>query len=142
MFSAIYLIVPFIIIVITTIIIKWNWFKNLFTPVKNVKTVPVKNVPVENIDVKQIENKDETEKNQIFAINDNGNFDLMDMNGKILNIGFGPNPKVYINLLDQSEKDANKTETENGVSFISKVGDIKQYEIGGRPYIVNFTRLT
>lgn len=142
MFSAIYLIVPFIIIVITTIIIKWNWFKNLFTPVKNVPNVPVKNVPVENIDVKQIENKDETEKNQIFAINDNGNFDLMDMNGKILNIGFGPNPKVYINLLDQSEKDADKTETENGVSFISKVGDMKQYEIGGRPYIVNFTRLT
>ena len=133
MFSAIYLIVPFIIIVITTIIIKWNWFKNLFTPVKN--------VPVENIDVKQIENKDEN-KNEIFAINDNGNFDLMDMNGKILNIGFGPNPKVYINLLDQSEKDADKTETENGVSFISKVGDIKQYEIGGRPYVVNFTRLT
>ena len=142
MFSVIYLIVPFIIIVITTIIIKWNWFKNLFTPVKNVPTVPVENVPVENIDVKQIENKDETEKNQIFAINDNGNFDLMDMNGKILNIGFGPNPKVYINLLDQSEKDADKTETENGVSFISKVGDMKQYEIGGRPYIVNFTRLT
>ena len=144
MFSAIYLIVPFIIIVITTIIIKWNWFKNLFTPVKNVPVgnLPVKNVPVENIDVKQIENKDETEKNQIFAINDNGNFDLMDMNGKILNIGFGPNPKVYINLLDQSEKDADKTETENGVSFISKVGNIKQYEVGGRSYVVNFTRLT
>jgi hypothetical protein len=133
--------VPFIIIVITTIIIKWNWFKNLFTQVKNVPTVPVENVPVENTDVKQIENKDEN-KNELFAINDNGNFDLMDMNGKILNIGFGPNPKVYINLLDQSEKDADKTETENGVSFISKVGDIKQYEVGGRPYIVNFTRLT
>ena len=67
MFSVIYLIVPFIIIVITTIIIKWNWFKNLFTPVKNVPTVPVENVPVENIDVKQIENKDETEKNQMQA---------------------------------------------------------------------------
>lgn len=143
MFSAIYLIVPFIMIIITTIIIKWNWFKNLFTQVKNVpvKNVPVGNVPVENTDVKQIENKDEN-KNEIFAINDNGNFDLMDMNGKILNIGFGPNPKVYINLLDQSEKDADKTETENRVSFISKVGDIKQYEIGGRSYVVNFTRLT
>ena len=141
MFSAIYLIVPFIIIIITTIIIKWNWFKNLFTPVKNVpvENVPVENLPVENIDVKQIENKDDKE---LFAINDNGNFDLMDMNGKILNIGFGPNPKVYINLLDQSEKDADKTETENGVSFISKVGNIKQYEVGGRSYVVNFTRLT
>ena len=150
MFSAIYLIVPFIIIVITTIIIKWNWFKNLFTRDKSnvpVGNLPVKNVPVENTDVKQIENKDENKnenenKNEIFAINDNGNFDLMDMNGKILNIGFGPNPKVYINLLDQSEKDADKTETENGVSFISKVGNIKQYEVGGRSYVVNFTRLT
>lgn len=141
MFSAIYLIVPFIIIVITTIIIKWNWFKNLFT--RDKPTVPVENLPVENTDVKQIENKDENKNdNEIFAINDNGNFDLMDMNGKILNIGFGPNPKVYINLLDQSEKDADKIETENGVSFISKVGNTKQYEVGGRPYIVNFTRLT
>lgn len=144
MFSAIYLIVPFIIIIITTIIIKWNWFKNIFTRDKNVPTVPVENVPVENVpventDVKQIENKD---KKELFAINDNGNFDLMDMNGKILNIGFGPNPKVYINLLDQSEKDADKTETENGVSFISKVGNTKQYEVGGRSYVVNFTRLT
>lgn len=146
MFSAIYLIVPFIIIVITTIIIKWNWFKNLFTrdkPTVPVENLPVKNLPVENTDVKQIENKDENKNdNEIFAINDNGNFDLMDMNGKILNIGFGPNPKVYINLLDQSEKDADKIETENGVSFISKVGNTKQYEVGGRPYIVNFTRLT
>jgi len=58
----------------------------------------------------------------------------MDTNGKILNIGFGPNPKVYINLLDQSEKD-----TEN---FVSKVGDTKVYEIGGKPYTVDFTRLS
>jgi len=76
----------------------------------------------------------------VFAINDNGNFDLMDENGKILNIGFGPNQKVYINLLDQSEKDTDKLETEHGVQFVRKV-DTKVYEIGGRPYSVNFTRL-
>ena len=75
----------------------------------------------------------------VFAINDNGNFDLMDENGKILNIGFGPNPKVYINLLDQSEKDTDKLETEHGVQFVRKV-DTKIYEIGGRPYTVNFTK--
>ena len=77
----------------------------------------------------------------VFAVNDQGNFDLADINGKILNIGFGPNPKTYINLLDQAEKDTDKGETEQGVQFISKVGPTKLYHIGGRPYIVNFTRL-
>jgi hypothetical protein len=75
--------------------------------------------------------------NTIFAVNDNGNFDLADANGKILNIGFGPNPKIYINLLDQSEKDVEKTEH----GFIRKM-DTKVYEIGGKPYTVNFTQLT
>ena len=134
MFSAIYLIVPFVIIVIT-IVIKLDWFKNFFTSKKSIsKDIKSENV-YENIP-KQIENKDE-----VFAVNDNGNFDLMDMNGKILNIGYGPNPKVYINLLDQAEKDTDKKDTENGVSFISKVGDTKRYVIGGRNYDVNFTKL-
>ncbi len=75
----------------------------------------------------------------VFAVNDNGNFDLADMSGKILNIGFGPNPKTYINLLDQSEKDVTKDETTGRMS--SNVGTTKYYEVGGRPYIVNFTRL-
>lgn len=77
----------------------------------------------------------------VFAVNDQGNFDLTDMNGKILNIGYGPNPKTYINLLDQAEKDTDKQELEQGVSFVSKVGTTKLYQVGGRPYIVNFTRL-
>jgi hypothetical protein len=77
----------------------------------------------------------------VFAVNDQGNFDLTDMSGKILNIGFGPNPKTYINLLDQAEKDTEKHETAQGVQFVSKVGNTKLYEVGGRPYIVNYTRL-
>lgn len=77
----------------------------------------------------------------VFAVNDQGNFDLADTSGKILNIGFGPTPKTYINLLDQAEKDTDKQEIGSVVSFISKVGNTKSYEIGGRPYIVNFTRL-
>jgi len=72
----------------------------------------------------------------VYAVNDDGNFDLADVSGKLLNIGFGPNPKVYINLLYQAEKDVDN----NGV-FISKVGNSKLYEIGGRNYTVNFTRL-
>jgi hypothetical protein len=77
----------------------------------------------------------------VFAVNDQGNFDLTDMSGKILNIGFGPNPKTYINLLDQAEKDTDKVESETGVTFTSKVGNTKLYEVAGRPYIVNYTRL-
>ena len=80
---------------------------------------------------------DTIEKNIVYAINDEGNFDIADVNGKLLNIGFGPNPKVYINLLYEAEKDVDNN---NGI-FISKVGNSKSYEIGGRPYTVNFTRL-
>jgi hypothetical protein len=74
----------------------------------------------------------------VFAVNDDGNFDLADSTGKVLNIGFGPNPKTYINLLDRAEKDVVKTETGQ---MVSNVGYTKLYEVGGRPYIVNFTRL-
>jgi hypothetical protein len=74
----------------------------------------------------------------VFAVNDDGNFDLADGTGKVLNIGFGSNPKTYINLLDQAEKDIVKTETGQ---MVSNVGYTKFYEVGGRPYIVNFTRL-
>ena len=75
----------------------------------------------------------------VFAVNDQGNFDLTDMSGKVLNIGFGPNPKTYINLLDQSEKDITKDESTG--QMMSNVGNTKLYQVGGRPYIVNFTRL-
>lgn len=74
----------------------------------------------------------------VFAVNDDGNFDLADMSGKLLNIGFGPNPKTYINLLDRAEKDIIKNEMGY---MISQVGPTKSYEVGGHTYIVNFTRL-
>ena len=63
------------------------------------------------------------------------------MSGKILNIGYGPNPKTYIGLLDKAEKDTEKVESETGVSFVSRVGNTKLYEVAGRPYIINYTRL-
>jgi len=75
----------------------------------------------------------------VFATNDNGAFDLSNIDGKLLNIGFGPNPKTYINLLDQAEKDITMDTTGQ---MSSTVGTTKLYEVAGRKYIVNFTRLT
>jgi hypothetical protein len=78
----------------------------------------------------------------VFAVNDGGNLDLSDISGKLLNISYGPNPKVYINLLDLAEKDTSKVEGNDGnVYFQSTVGTTKNYEVGGRPYIINYTRL-
>ncbi len=77
----------------------------------------------------------------VFAVNDAGNLDLADMSGKILNIGYGPNPKTYIGLLDLAEKDVTKLEQGGQVAFESNVGNTKLYEVVGRPYIINYTRL-
>jgi hypothetical protein len=77
----------------------------------------------------------------VFAVNDAGNLDLTDMNGRVLNKSYGPNPKTYIQLLDLVEKDTDKHEMEGGLFFSSKVGTTKRYEVGGRPYIINYTRL-
>ena len=60
---------------------------------KEVKTKEVKVVKVEEVKVEPVIEA------VVYAVNDDGNFDLADVSGKLLNIGFGPNPKVYINLL-------------------------------------------
>ena len=78
----------------------------------------------------------------VFVINDNGNLDLTDMSGKILNMGFGKNPKTYAILLDYAENDVDKSEHDDGsVTFISKVGTTKHYDILDQTYIINYTRL-
>lgn len=133
------------VIALVAVVVIWKWWKKPSDESKKNDDIVHPNV--------QITNEEETgpppEESlataepppMVFAVNDQGNFDLTDMSGKILNIGFGPNPKTYINLLDQAEKDTEKQETDQGVSFISKVGNTKLYQVGGRPYIVNFTRL-
>ena len=77
----------------------------------------------------------------VFAINDNGILDLTDMSGKILNIGFGRHPKTYAILLDYAEHDTDKIEQGNTITFISKVGNTKVYDVIQQPYIINYTRL-
>lgn len=135
------------VIALVAIVVIWKWWKK---PVDNSK----KNDDTDSSKLQTITEDEETgppptEESlttaepppMVFAVNDQGNFDLTDMSGKVLNIGFGPSPKTYINLLDQAEQDTEKHELEQGVSFVSKVGNTKLYHIGGRPYIVNYTRL-
>ena len=132
------------IIALVAVVVIWKWWKK---PVddskKNDDVAPVNPQITEEETGPPPETSLATAEPppMVFAVNDQGNFDLTDMNGKILNIGYGPNPKTYINLLDQAEKDTDKQELEQGVSFVSKVGTTKLYQVGGRPYIVNFTRL-
>ncbi len=128
----IYVLIPLFII----IFIKWNYIKTLFT-MPGIKYAPITGSIQDRMHDTSVDTGMDTVPTiTVFAINDNGIFDLADANGKILNIGFGPNPKVYINLLDQSENDVEK----NGGTYSSNVG-IKAYEIGGRKYNVDFTRL-
>jgi hypothetical protein len=135
--------VLFGIIALVAVVVIWKWWKK---PVddskKNDNIAPVKpQITEQETDPPEASLVTTEPPPMVFAVNDQGNFDLTDMNGKILNIGFGPNPKTYINLLDQAEKDTDKHDLEQGISFVSKVGTTKLYQVGGRPYIVNFTRL-
>jgi hypothetical protein len=135
--------VLFGIIALVAVVVIWKWWKK---PVddskKNDDVAPVKpQITEQETDPPEASLVTTEPPPMVFAVNDQGNFDLTDMNGKILNIGFGPNPKTYINLLDQAEKDTDKHDLEQGVRFVSKVGTTKLYQVGGRPYIVNFTRL-
>jgi hypothetical protein len=131
------------IIALVAVVVIWKWWKK---PVNDSKknddvVTPQPQITEESGPPPETSLATAEPPPMVFAVNDQGNFDLTDMNGKILNIGYGPNPKTYINLLDQAEKDTDKQELEQGVSFVSKVGTTKLYQVGGRPYIVNFTRL-
>ena len=79
---------------------------------------------------------------KVFAINDGGYLDLADATGKILDRTYSPNPKIYINLLDLASKDVEAQEEDNTIKqFLSKVGDTKVYDIGGRKFMIDYTRL-
>jgi hypothetical protein len=131
MFSNMTLII-FGVVLVTLAVVVWKWWK---TPV-----VP-KPVEVKESVSSEPPNSLEQPPPMVFVVNDNGNLDLTDMTGKILNSSFGPHPKTYILLLDNAEKDTEKQENDSGAQFVSKVGTTKRYEVVGRSYILNFTRL-
>ena len=135
--------VLFGIIALVAVVVIWKWWKKPEDDSKkNDDVAPVKpQITEQETDPPEASLVTTEPPPMVFAVNDQGNFDLTDMNGKIPNIGFGPNPKTYINLLDQAEKDTDKHDLEQGISFVSKVGNTKLYQVGGRPYIVYFTRL-
>jgi hypothetical protein len=134
------------IVALVVVVVVWKFWKKPSTNAQEVKTITNEKEKQPEPDTgppPQDPSIDSSTFGQapppmVFAVNDDGNFDLADATGKVLNIGFGPTPKTYINLLDQSEKDISKMETGQ---MVSNVGTTKLYEIGGRPYIVNFTRL-
>lgn len=123
------------VIALVAVVVIWKWWRK---PIDNSK---------KDDDIVQVQQQMITEEEtgppppMVFAVNDEGNLDLTDMSGKILNIGYGPSPKTYIGLLNKAEIDTEKFENESGVTFSSKVGTTKRYEVGGRPYIINYTRL-
>jgi hypothetical protein len=133
------------IIVLVSVIIVWKfWKKPIDKQIQDLDTdgnqkLLTNNEPTGPPSQSQ---QNTTSPPMVFAVNDNGNLDLTDINGNILNIHFGPNPKTYINLLDTAEKDTTKVENSDGtIYFTSNVGSTKYYEILGNPYIINYTQL-
>lgn len=130
------------VIVLVAVVVIWKWWKKPSdNSKKNDDMAPVEPQMIAEEETNPPPPDNSQPPPMVFAVNDEGNLDLTDMSGKVLNMGYGPNPKTYIGLLDQAEKDIEKFESENGVTFSSKVGTTKRYEVVGRPYIINYTRL-
>lgn len=132
--------IMFGIIALIAVVVIWKWWKK---PVDNSKKNDNMNTTETLLITEEepIVQQNASHPPMVFAVNDQGNLDLTDMNGKILNIGYGAHPKTYVILLDWAEKDTEKIESENGVIFNSMVGNTKSYEAAGRHYIINYTRL-
>ena len=137
------------VIALIAVVVIWKWWKKPNLYKKNDDLIEYQSQDQDKDKDKDKEQKQEmsesTDLTQIpltvFAINDNGILDLTDMSGKILNIGFGRHPKTYAILLDYAENDTDKVEQGNTITFISKVGNTKIYDVIQQPYIINYTRL-
>lgn len=143
------------VIALIAVVVIWKWWKkpNLYKKnddlieyqKQNEDTTKDKDKNIKEEQEKKQEISESTDLSQIpltvFAVNDNGILDLTDMSGKILNIGFGRHPKTYAILLDYAENDTDKIEQGNTITFISKVGNTKIYDVIQQPYIINYTKL-
>ena len=108
---------------------------------------PTDSGPPSNVDIVTTTNAtssyDPPPPPMLFAVNDQGNLDLTDFDGKLLNSSYGPSPKTYIQLLDLASKDIVEQEGDNGQKlFTSNVGTTRGHEVGGHRYIINYTRLS
>ena len=135
------------IIALIAVVVIWKWWKKPNLYKKNDELIQYQE-QIQDKDKKQEQKQDISESTDltqiplmVFAVNDNGNLDLTDMSGKALNIGFGKHPKTYAILLNNAENDTDKIEQGNTITFISKVGNTKVYDVIQQPYIINYTRL-
>jgi len=132
-----------VLVIIVAGVMLWKWWKKTPSP-STAAPVPVEPV-VSLTELSAAEAtlaKDPPPPPMLFAVNDNGNLDLTDFNNKLLDASFGPNPKIYLNLLSQVTKDVSESKNEEGVSiFGSNVGNTKSYAVGDYTFIVNYTRL-
>ena len=145
------------VIALIAVVVIWKWWKKPNVYKKNDELIQDTNQDKDTNQEQKQEQKQEQEQEQeqeqtkltdltqiplmVFAINDNGILDLTDMSGKALNIGFGKHPKTYAILLNYAENDTDKIEQGNTITFISKVGNTKVYDVIQQPYIINYTRL-
>lgn len=135
------------VIVLISVIVIWKWWKKPKSNNKEVQndTSIQNDSTIQNTIEPDIPDSNTTTLSDpppmVFAVNDNGVLDLTDIKGKILNSGYGANPKVYINLLDRAEHDVTRIDSNNHISFHSIVGETCPHEIAGKLYIINYTRL-
>ena len=144
------------VIALIAVVVIWKWWKkpNLYKKNDDLIQYQEQTIDKDKEQEKEKEKEKQEEKQEqtksmdltqipltVFAINDNGILDLTDMSGKVLNIGFGRHPKTYAILLDYAENDTDKIEQGNTITFISKVGNTKIYDVIQQPYIINYTKL-
>lgn len=137
MFSTTSLVI-FGIVAIVVVVVVWKFWKK--KPDDSKKNEEIQDTKLEVI-IPDKNNIPNDPPPMVFAVNDNGFLDLTDITGKMLDSKWGPNPKVYINLLDLAEKDTIKNETDGQALYVSQVGPTKSYIVAGQSYIINYTRL-
>lgn len=131
-----------VLVVIVLGVVLWKWWKKTPSP-STAAPVPAEPATLtEDSAAEATLAKDPPPPPMLFAVNDNGNLDLTDFNNKLLDSSFGPNPKIYLNLLAQVTADVTEIAHEESTpNFTSNVGNTKLYKVGNYSYIVNFTRL-